>query len=227
MKRKPAKKGEWVVFFDFDNTISCRDVLYDIIVRFSIDERWRSLEDAWRDGRIGSRECLTGQLESIRASKDELTDYLAKVPIDPQFQPLLALLDMRNIPVMITSDSFSFLIETVLRHHGIVGIPIYANEVAFDGSRLLPSFPFHSPDCPRCAHCKKRHVLANADRTTVYVGDGISDICPAEHADLVFAKDSLLAHFRTTGRDCRTFRDLGDVAGFFNHLPYPAATSAV
>lgn len=226
MNRGPTKNGEWVVFFDFDNTISGFDVLYNVIARFAIDERWRVLEAAWRERRIGSRECLTGQLALIRASKAELADYLATVPIDPHFRSVLALLDALGIPAVITSDSFSFFIETVLRHHGIVDIPIYANEVIFDGARLLPQFPYHSQDCPRCAHCKKRHVLAHANRTTVYVGDGLSDICPAEHADVVFAKDSLLAHFRATGRDCRSFDDLGDVAAFFAKLE-TAATPGV
>ena len=63
----PEKKGT-VVFFDFDNTLTSFDVLDALIERFSINEDWKALERAWQAGRIGSKECLEGQLRSIRVT---------------------------------------------------------------------------------------------------------------------------------------------------------------
>jgi 2-hydroxy-3-keto-5-methylthiopentenyl-1-phosphate phosphatase len=45
----------------------------------------------------------------------------------------------------------------------------------------------------------------------VYVGDGLSDRCPSENADLVFAKGDLLAHCREKHIDCIEFRNFRDV----------------
>ena len=47
-----------------------------------------------------------------------------------------------------------------------------------------------------CANCKKAHVdkLSGEGYFTVYVGNGYSDRCPSEHADMVFAKSDLLEH---------------------------------
>ena len=110
------------------------------------------------------------------------------------------------------SDSFSFLIKEILRHNGIKGVKIYANEIKFlKNEELIPSFPYVSQDCPRCAHCKKKHILENRDKKTIYVGDGLSDVCPAQEADLVFAKETLLDHLRKMKRPCIEFESLGDV----------------
>lgn len=216
---------EWMFFFDFDNTLTPFDVFDDMVRRFAVDDRWVALEEAWQKGEISSRECLEGQLRSVRVLPDELSEYLAAVPLDPYFKKLLALLEKKRIPSVITSDSFSFIIFEVLRHNGIDGVTVYANEMTFSQDRILPSFPYWSPDCKRCAHCKKRHLLENADKMTVYIGDGLSDICPAEHADFVFAKARLLEHFRKTERPCMAFQNLRDVALFFESLESPEKTA--
>ena len=217
MTPAPSKK-EWMVFFDFDNTITPFDVLDRVIEEFAADDRWVAFEKAWETGKIGSRECLEGQLQSVRVTQQVLSRYLSTVRVDPFFQKLLALLKQKDIGWMITSDSFDFLIEKILRSNGIPSALVYANRLAFQNDRLIPSFPFHSPDCSRCAHCKKVHVLEHQDKTTVYVGDGLSDVCPARHADLVFAKGALLDSLRKENKPCVPFRHLGSVAAFFEEL---------
>ena len=55
------------VFIDFDNTITCGDVLDGIIEQFATNDSWRTLEEAWVAGRIGARACLDGQMRVLRA----------------------------------------------------------------------------------------------------------------------------------------------------------------
>ncbi len=215
---RSGKKG-WMIFFDFDNTLTPFDVLDKVIERFAVDDRWKVFEQAWQSGKIGSRECLEGQLESVRVVRKTLSEYLAGVPVDPAFSRLLVLLKQKGIDFMIVSDSFTYLIQEILRHNGVVEpIKIYANRLRFQKDRLIPSFPFASKDCARCAHCKKRHVLKNKGKMTVYVGDGLSDICPAEQADLVFAKAALLDVFKNNKKPCVPFKNLANVAAFFEEL---------
>jgi len=98
-------------------------------------------------------------------------------------------------------------------------VRVFANELKFVKNRLIPSFPFHSKDCRRrCAHCKKVHVREYKHKTTVYVGDGLSDVCPALEADIVFAKDSLASHLEAEGKPHMPFNDLGDVCSFFERV---------
>jgi len=204
-----------IVFFDFDNTITCADVLGAVIERFSINDEWKPAEAAWRSGQIGSRECLEIQLKGVRVKREKLIRLITGIPIDHSFVKLLRYLNQNQIPFMIVSDSFSWLIRTVLNHHGIHDVPIFANRLEFDRDRLVPSFPFLSPDCSKCAHCKKIHLLKNAGKTRIYIGDGISDVCPAMEAEIVFAKGDLAQYLECKGRSYFPFQGLETVHDFF------------
>jgi len=212
-KAQRLKLSDCVVFFDFDNTITRFDVICDVLERFSVDQKWVPLENAWQAGRIGSKECLKGQLRSVRLTKKEMRRYLSTVPIDPAFSPLVEWLKKNKIRPVILSDSFSFFIKEILKNHGIRGVKVYCNELRFSGNRLIPSFPYRSKACPRCAHCKKQRLLDPQWRgkITVYIGDGLSDVCPARQADLLFAKDHLLDYCRKNRVPCVAFKNLKDV----------------
>ncbi len=199
-------------FFDFDNTIATFDVLDDLVQRFSVTQDWMALEEAWRRGAIGSKECLDGQLRGVRVTDSALSRYLASVTLDPAFPHIVRLLKSQGIEPVILSDSFCLVIQRILAHHGLADLKVHANELCLIEDRLMPSFP-HLDGCARCANCKAHYLLAakQQGRTTFYVGDGLSDVCAAKHADLLFAKDTLLASCRREGRVCIPFESLSDV----------------
>jgi 2,3-diketo-5-methylthio-1-phosphopentane phosphatase len=205
------------VFFDFDNTITSYDVLDEIIKRFAVDSEWEEFEKAWAEGKIGSRECLKGQLKCLRATKDELIKYVSEVKVDPYFSKIINLLVFAGIEPVLTSDSFTFVINQILRCNGIKGVKVYANQLRFSGKNLIPVFPLSDPLCSKCAHCKRNRLSDSRSRSRflVYVGDGRSDICPAQAADLVFAKDSLIRYCADMNKPCVEFKDLSEV---YNHL---------
>lgn len=201
------------VFIDFDNTITRGDVLDGIIETFSETAEWRTLEDSWIAGRIGTRQCLGGQMLGLRARWAELARHLDNVQLDPGFISLRDLLRSAGVELTIVSDNFDIFLAHVLQHHGLADVPYRANHLELLGDRVVPSFPFSNPECPGCAHCKKIHFLPPNDdaRAVVFIGDGRSDICPATHADIVFAKDSLLVHLQHVGLACRPYTDLTGV----------------
>jgi 2-hydroxy-3-keto-5-methylthiopentenyl-1-phosphate phosphatase len=215
----PDRAG-YRVFIDFDNTITCGDVLDRLIETLAVGHGWRELEEAWAAGQIGALACLDGQLRAVRAGWPELGAVLDAVQLDPGFVTLRDLLRAEGIELTILSDNFDAFIAYVLRRHGLADVPFFANRVEVAGGRTLPSFPFANPDCPGCAHCKKTHFVPRGDdrRRVIYIGDGRSDLCPARHADLVFAKASLLTSLRAEQIDCVAFGDLADVARALRHL---------
>lgn len=205
--------AKYKFFFDFDNTIAPFDVLDNIIESFSINKNWIEVEKAWKKGRIGSGDCLTQQLAGVRISKDQLLRYLSSIKIDPYFQIILCLLNRNKIRPVILSDNFGFIIKFILSNNGINNARIHANSLRFNKDRLIPSFPHKNRLCQRCAHCKKKNLLKenSGDKIIIYAGDGLSDICPAEHSDIVFAKASLLKHFRGKKKECFPFKNLEDI----------------
>lgn len=210
---KPQREPP-VLFFDFDNTITQGDVLDRIIERFSVSDEWRDWEDAWVRGEISTLQCLDRQIEGIRASEAELLDFVGNFPIDPHFAGIARWAAKEHVELFIVSDNFSCLVQEILSRSGLSGLPVVANELAFAGNRPKARFPFRSPDCRRCAHCKAQHFKRFPDRQKIYVGDGLSDVCPALAADVVFAKDSLAVHLASRGHPFREFASLETVADY-------------
>jgi len=135
--------------------------------------------------------------------------------IDPHFEEFYAFCRRRDIDVKVVSDGLDFYIDFVLRRHGLCGIPFYSNVMTFEGDRPRSiEFPHGNETCSACGTCKS-NILASCRgryRTILYVGDGYSDLCPADKADLVFAKGilwtRLAAKERAGVRKYRSFRDV-------------------
>ena len=202
-----------VIFFDFDNTIATCDVFDNMLLLFSRDDRWIELEKRWRSGRIGSKTCLEGQLRGMDLTKKTLDNYLPKIKLDPHFKPIYRLLAAKKVKTVILSDNFDYILQRVLAKNGIRKLKIYANKLRFPGEKIITDFPYKNKDCQVCAHCKTKNLLANSpkDSIIIYVGDGASDVCPAKYANIVFAKDSLLRHFKDSKLNCVPFHNLKDV----------------
>ena len=210
----PKKTGkDYALFFDFDNTITKFDVLDDMLERFSHDDKWIKLEEEWKRGRIGSKECLDGQMRGIRIAPERLDRYLATIELDPAFKRLLKLCDENNIKKMILSDNFESIIKKILENNGITGLDIHCNSLKMTDDRLSPEFPRVNDNCLRCAHCKTNSLLKNLGRGAipVYIGDGLSDVCPSQNSELVFAKSKLKDHLTAENVPFIPFKRLEDV----------------
>jgi 2,3-diketo-5-methylthio-1-phosphopentane phosphatase len=216
---KDKQPGKITVFFDFDNTITRGDVFDEMLEKFAQGQAWVELEQQWKAGRIGSRRCLKGQVGCLRVKRSQLDDYLRGIEVDPYFKRLNGLLGRKKIRCVIFSDNFDYILKTILANQGIRQVELYCNKLRFSGDRLLPSFPFASRKCLLCAHCKLKNLLAKKEKDSIiiYIGDGLSDVCPAGRADIIFAKGELLSHYK--GREnCFAFRGLRDVYKYLRSL---------
>ncbi len=216
MKKEIAKN--FIVFLDFDNTITSIDVIDDMLERFSGDDKWKDLEKRWAREEIGSLECLKGQINGIRIDKETLDSYLSTIKIDPYFKKLLRFFESRNIPVFIVSDNFDYMLKGILKRNNIPDMEAYCNKIDISGDRLRPRFPFSNSECGDCANCKKTHLLSKRKdgMTAVYIGDGKSDVCASKASDIVFAKGYLKELFKEEGLPHVAIDDLKDVYDYFN-----------
>jgi 2,3-diketo-5-methylthio-1-phosphopentane phosphatase len=100
-------------------------------------------------------------------------------------------------PVIKTSASQPHTREQALRREG-EDKELSKIETSSAHVRFVPSFPYTDEVCNRCASCKRNHMLSLSgdDDIILYIGEGYSDRCPVNYADVVFAKDDLLKYCR-------------------------------
>ncbi len=214
---KTINPEQCAVFFDFDNTIATCDVFDSMLLRFSRNDLWLKLEKEWERGKIGSGACLKGQMKGLKLTKKELGRYLYEIKLDPYFKKIIKLLNKNKTKTVVLSDNFDYILKRILRYHKIPQIKVYSNKLRFLKDKLIPSFPYRSRKCHICGHCKTKNLLANArgESIIIYIGDGRSDICPAQYADVVFAKDQLLKFYKEKKKACFSYDTLKDVYNYF------------
>ncbi len=219
---------DWRVFVDFDGTITPVDTVDLILERFAEPE-WRNVEDEWREGAIGSRECMARQAGLIRASEAALDDFVAGFAIDPTFLEFLADCRRRALPVAIVSDGFDRVIRALARRYGFGPLPIFANELSFmGGDRWRLGFPWAKESCRSQSGTCKCAIAAPSGRgarrpLNLLIGDGRSDFCVALETDFVFAKKQLLAHCHDRGLPHSAFATFEEATRLLAMLTDPMA----
>lgn len=190
------------VLLDFDGTISKVDTTDLLLERFAAPA-WRDIEEEWKAGRIGSRECMVRQIDLVRASPSEMDHFIATVDIDPAFPRFVQRFGGLGHTLMVLSDGLDRTIRTVL-DRADVNLPYFANHLQWlGGDRWRLTFPHTKATCAtlagncKCSFAEGRVAEGRAREITIMVGDGRSDFCVAERADLVLAKGSLREHCRS------------------------------
>ncbi|EJF89285.1 MtnX-like HAD-IB family phosphatase [Bartonella tamiae] len=178
------------VFIDFDGTIAKNDVT-DILLRQFASADWEEIEEEWLSGKIGARECMSHQISLIKASPEELNACLDQMEIDPYFIDFIEILSQERVNVAIVSDGLDFSIHRILKRYNIVTVPIFANRLIYLGNdHWTLQFPYKNDTCS-AGNCKCSRYNTLQRGFTLYIGDGTSDFCPSEKADLVLAKGKL------------------------------------
>lgn len=197
------------VFLDFDGTITLADSGVHLLERLAPPE-WRAVDAEYARGETGSRVCLLDEWDLLPHEEVRLRATAREVPVDPGAAPLIAALRAAGAEVMIVSDGFGFYATEVA---DALGVPVLTNAVDWSSGRL--EFPHEDRccACSSCGVCKQAPIkdARHAGRTTVLVGDGVSDVKAALLADVVFAKDALAAWCAAHGVAHTPFTTLADV----------------
>jgi 2,3-diketo-5-methylthio-1-phosphopentane phosphatase len=189
--------SDWTILCDFDGTATVEDTTDRLLEAFA-RPGWETLEEAWRTGQIGSRECMAGQIALLDMDRAELDARLAACVLDPHFPRFVQAMHAQGIHVEIVSDGLDYAIQYILTRHGLDWLPVAANRLEAMGSRRWRlTFPNASRRCQVGAgNCKCARAARVRDRQqrVLLIGDGASDYCVAASADFVFAKGKLAAH---------------------------------
>jgi 2-hydroxy-3-keto-5-methylthiopentenyl-1-phosphate phosphatase len=195
---------------DFDGTIASVDTTDHLLERFAAPA-WREIEEDWKAGRIGSRECMVRQIDLVRASRAEMDEFVAGIEIDAEFPAFAKLCARSGHSITVLSDGLDRMVEVALRRHGL-DLPYYANHLEWRGDdRWRLTFPHARSDCQSLSGtCKCKFIAETPRELSIVVGDGRSDFCIAARADLVLAKGALLDHCIEADLPHVAFADFGE-----------------
>lgn len=208
-----------IVLFDFDGTITRRDSV-DAILEAYADTEWETVEEEWKSGRIGSRECLRAQMALVRATPRELDTVLDTIDVDEGLGAVVDVCATHDVAAYIVSDGFDYCIRRILSrpslasHDRIRNFQVFCSHLEFREGCWDIEFPYFPQVCEHgCATCKPAVMrwLNHRGARTIFVGDGLSDRYAATSADFVFGKN-LAAYCREHAIQHSSYRKLDEVA---------------
>jgi 2-hydroxy-3-keto-5-methylthiopentenyl-1-phosphate phosphatase len=207
--------NEYVIFADFDGTITAEDVGYEMFRRFTAG-RTEPVVARFRRGEVNLQKCLETECEIWNLSpppREEVFRYLRMRELTPGFGDFVKLMADDDIRTCILSEGFDFYIDEILRLGGLSNLERITNKATFADDRISPEFPYLGQGCGECTSCKGYHIrrLANPRSSSVFIGDGHSDFHGARAADLVFARSFLSASLKKNGRHHFEFADFYDI----------------
>ncbi|RYD04219.1 hypothetical protein N752_15355 [Desulforamulus aquiferis] len=181
---------EYIFFVDFDGTITVKDTC-DMLIEGNNNPKLQHINELWERKQISTPECSRLLFKEMNLARDAIKVLIRDVEVDPFFATFLGLCKANDFSVAVVSDGYDMIIKGVLEKEKLE-VPFYSNSLNYI-DEFLAEFPYFNNSCGRCGTCKTELLegLSHPGIKRVYIGDGMSDFCPASHCELVFAKGKL------------------------------------
>ncbi len=201
-------------FIDFDGTITTLDTTWAMMSAFVREADYpavRAINASWEKKELSTRERANRTFQYFNADMEDMLELLGTIEIDTGFPLFLEHCARAGDRVCVLSDGFDLSIRTVFEKYGIE-IPFYCNTMVYDNGFSIVC-PHENTLCGHCGVCKTSlvHRMKDPLHRCIYIGDGYSDVCPAGHADVVFAKEPLYSLCRDRGVEAVPFRSFGEL----------------
>ncbi|MCU0426818.1 MAG: MtnX-like HAD-IB family phosphatase [Candidatus Kapabacteria bacterium] len=201
------------IFTDFDGTITIEDLgdkIFDVFGAFStyypqLTSGLLTVPAYWQ--RLAASIHAGTTLHVLRS-------WALEQPADTYFRGFVDFCQTNALPLTVVSDGFDVYIDAVLEREGAANVPRYCNRLQYNDGVFMPEYPGRDESCTCfCASCKRNNVLRSVppEALIVYIGDGYSDFCAAEHADIIFAKKALAAYCNRQRLPHYPFTNFADV----------------
>ena len=190
---------DYIIVSDFDGTITKEDGLYKFIKTYAKGD-WEKIEQDWAEGKISSKECLIEEFKLVPNLSEELiSGFVKTVEIDHSFKDFYERICNQNIDFCVVSDGVDYFINKILERYNLFGLNIISNHGTFRGESFELTFPNDFSSCKNNAgtcKCKIIEDLRSKYNQILYIGDGVSDFCAADRADILYAKSKLADYCR-------------------------------
>lgn len=209
------------IFVDFDGTITKQDVGETMFLKFGDPLKAQLIIEDWINKKINAKQSWQLLCDTID-NFDLITfeQFLTSMLIDESFIKFRDYSERNGFELRILSDGLDLYINRILERENLLSLNVFSNKHFFEENKLIPVFPHTDEECDRCANCKRNHILSYSsdDEYTVYIGDGWSDVCPAQYCDFIFAKNSLLKYCEMNRITYFPFNSFDDVISRLEQL---------
>ncbi|MCL4538823.1 MAG: MtnX-like HAD-IB family phosphatase [Bacteroidetes bacterium] len=204
------------VFVDFDGTITTHDVGNEFFRKFGNEAESLKAVAEWKSDGLSGRDLILREAGFVKTTQNEALEFAKSFTIDSFFSAFVDYCRQNEVELTILSDGLDFYISEILSANHLSEIPFYSNIARFDTDTIKIEFPYEST-CPKCANCKGHQILTRTgiDDLIVYVGNGFSDRCAVDYADIIFAKDDLLKYCEANNITFFPFEDFSEVLSKF------------
>lgn len=206
-----------LIICDFDGTVTARDTNSALARRFA-PEAYAGVEGRLAARELTLREVLSAEFESVTVGLDRVLEEALEIPFREGFHEFLDVSRASGATVVLLSSGFRQVIEPMLAREGLEDrVELLANDIELgeQGGRISWR---ELPTCELCGEPCKRHDVARlrashaaAGEPVAFVGDGMSDRCGAESADVVLARDGLARYLDERDAPYRSWDDFHDV----------------
>ena len=188
--------SDTVVFIDFDGTVALLDTNVELVSKYGNDETML-YEEKFIKGELPNRIVIQKHYQTMRLTPETYYETVHSLPLDPGFLSFYRTAKHYGIPISILSGSIREGIGSYLARHSVTGIDVFGNNMSVTDGVIVfePVDEIFQTYCGNglCANCKSKHLVKarNEGKTTIYIGDGLTDLCAARYADTLYAKATL------------------------------------
>ena len=197
---------------DFDGTITEDDASYILLDTFAQGD-WQQLLREYKEHRISVGQFNTQAFAMVKADEPTLLQVIkGKVKIRTGFHELADYCAKRSFRLVIVSNGLEFYVKAILKEIGVENIEAHAAQAQFHPSGMKVRYA--GPDGGQLDGGLKEayiELFLRQGCKVVYVGNGDSDIIPAQHAHGIFARGELLTYCKQNDLECTPFDSLLDV----------------
>jgi len=182
---------------DFDGTITEEDASFFLLDTFAQGD-WRRLLREYKEHKISVGEFNTRAFAMVKADEPTLLEALKdKIKVRAGFHELVDYCLGKDFRLVIVSNGLDFYIKAVLKELALENVEMHAAQASFHPEGMKVQYV--GPDDKRLEDgFKEAYVktFLKLGYRIIYMGNGDSDIAPAQYAHHIFATGELLAYCR-------------------------------
>lgn len=181
--------ADYIIFSDFDGTITNNDLLDIVVDHYFGEEKRKGVDQKVLNGELEHDKSLELIFADVKCDLDNAYDLIDKKSnnsvIDQHFKPFYQYCIDNRIDIYILSGGFKILITHYLPY--VSPDIIFSNDVVIDkDNQWYPTFISKS-GLDKVSFIKK---LNTDNKKVIYIGDGTSDVHVIDHVDILLTKKS-------------------------------------